>query len=40
MYCSFPFHLAMETETLFKQELLKVNIKLEKVLKAFRWLWK
>lgn len=40
MYCSFSFYLATETETLCKQELLKVNIKLEKVLKAFRWLWK
>lgn len=38
LYCSFSFHLA--TETLCKQELLQVNIKLEKVLKAFRWLWK
>lgn len=42
MYCSFSFSLAMETEILCKQELIKVNIKLEKVLKAFRWLrkWK
>lgn len=30
----------METENLCKQELLKVNVKLEMVLKAFRWLWK
>lgn len=40
MYCSFSFHLAVETETLCKQELLNVNIKLEEVFKAFRWLCK
>lgn len=34
------FHLAIETETVCKQELLKLNIKLEKALKALRWLWK
>lgn len=40
MYYTFSFSLAMETEILCKQDLIKVNRKLEKMLKAFRRLWK